>query len=48
MIVPEYVSVTWTSFKAAQSPWYGESSFGFVSPAMRSKEYFTSSAVTSP
>ena len=46
--VPLYLSLTLTSFKAAQSPEYADSSFGFVRPAMRSNENFTSSAVTSP
>ena len=48
-IVPESLSLTITSLRCgAQSPAYGDSIFGVVSPAMRSYENLTSSAVTSP
>src|SRR5207248_1688890 len=45
MIVPEYLSLTLTSFSAAQSPAYGDLSFG---SAIRSYENLTSSVVNSP
>ena len=48
-IVPSYGPSTRTSFRCGdQSPTYGLSTTGSVSPAVRSYVNFTSSAVSSP